>query len=369
MKTLYSAILQDITNKHPLVEITIIEQSGSAPRTAGTKMLVRHDGSIEGTIGGGLYEGKSMALAKDFLKQKESERTPAMIVYFDLKGKQFPTDMDMVCGGELRLLIEYIDATDENIYLYRSIVEAEKNRQACTLITKITPHDSHVEQGNHTADSRVVSLEKALIVNRHNEQQTININSIPDKVLDYLEKNKNKDIPNASYKDREYVFHSLHKPFTLHIFGGGHVSCELAKIAHYLDFVCVVLDDRAEFSNQERFPHATTLVPKSLEQTDVEAYFKGTYIGENDGIIIVTRGHARDRDVLYCALKTSASYIGMIGSKSKRKATYDFLIQNGYTEQDFEKIHSPIGISIGAQSPQEIAISICAELIAWRSNI
>lgn len=373
MKTLYTCILENLKQGQPLVEVTIIEQQGSAPRTAGAKMIVVQDTSargvgIHGTVGGGIYEAKAIDLAQTFFAQNSnkssSEPCYASIVYFDLRGNKLPTDMDMICGGELRLLVEYIPVAQDTIALYEALVQAETLGQACTLITRVKA-ESNLE---NKAALYNVCTDKTLLFPEESNSIDLNTQILPSAIQAYLRKCVNKKTGNLILDDYEYIFENLHKPYAIHIFGAGHVSYELARITHYLGFKTIVLDDRAEFSNRDRFPNAVSLVLSSLDKVCVNDYFSDNKPNAQDGIIIVTRGHARDRDVLAASLETEAGYIGMIGSKSKRQATYDFLLNNGYNKEDFAKIHSPIGLSIGAQTPQEIAISITAQLIQWRSG-
>jgi xanthine dehydrogenase accessory factor len=156
----------------------------------------------------------------------------------------------------------------------------------------------------------------------------------------------------------------LGMPGTLFLFGGGHVSQKLAPLADTLDFRIVVIDDRSEFANPARFPQASEFViPASFEQS-----LQDCSVDADSYLVIVTRGHLHDKTVLAQALRTPAAYIGMIGSIRKRNAVYDELRAEGFTDEDFKRVHSPIGLKIGAESPEEIAVSIAAELIQVRSG-
>ncbi len=369
MKTLYNDILRNLEQGKAVVEVTIIEQNGSAPRTAGTKMLVFEDESqsiqypIIGTIGGGLYEAKAIATAREMLVQKKERETKnyASIQYYDLQTKPSPTDMDMICGGELRLLMEYIAPSSENITFYQEICKQDMSGKSCVVIHRLQNTQLIPKMQN----TQNIIAEKALYFSDSNASP-LNSSIIPSSMGEIWQ-NKHK-IPNLLTEEHEYVFDVLSAPHKLYIFGAGHVSCELVKIAQYLDFQTVVLDDRQEFCNTERFPLGEVVVLQSLNKEDITEFLNQREVGARDGIIIVTRGHARDKEALECSLTTKAGYIGMIGSKSKRKSTYEHLLSKGFTQADFEKVHSPIGLSIGAQSPEEIAISITAELIMWRSG-
>ncbi len=357
MHSFAQEILEKIKNNTPLVQVTIIEQDGSTPRTAGTKMLVFEDASISGTVGGGLYEAKAIEFAVNLLKNKQNiPENQAHFLSFDMKVKDKPTDMDMICGGALRLLLEYIAPSSENLNFYQSLAQSDANNIACVVVTKLS-YENKIERAK-------ARIEKALVGKAI--EQEINISLLPKEVLEIIK--EDKDIPNYFRENEEYCFDTIKKPYTLYIFGAGHVSCELAKIAEYLDFKTVVLDDREEFCNKTRFSKSKTIVLPSLDKEHIASFLTSEAPSKQEGIIIVTRGHARDKEVLECALKTSANYIGMIGSKSKKQATYNRLLNSGYTEEDLQRIYSPIGLSIGAQSPEEIAISICAQLIQWRAN-
>lgn len=142
------------------------------------------------------------------------------------------------------------------------------------------------------------------------------------------------------------------------IFGAGHISLYLAKLCKMLDFNVTVLDDRDEYASEERFPEADNIIVSKFEGA-----FEKIEVSQNTFIVIVTRGHKYDKMMLEESLKTNAFYIGMIGSKSKLKGIFDSLRAKGFSDGDIKKVHSPIGIPIHSESPQEIAVSIAGELI------
>lgn len=134
---------------------------------------------------------------------------------------------------------------------------------------------------------------------------------------------------------------------------------KVALFAKELGFYTVVIDDRSDFSNRERFPSADELhVVSSYAKLPFESM-----LHNNSYVVIVTRGHALDKEVLAQALKTDAKYIGMIGSKGKRNHVYSLLLEEGFVQNDLDRVSCPIGVGINAQTPEEIAISILAELI------
>ena len=145
--------------------------------------------------------------------------------------------------------------------------------------------------------------------------------------------------------------------------GGGHVSLEVAHIARRLEFEPVVIDDRPEFASRDRFPMAGQVVcAPFLEALDA--------LGsrESDYYVILTRGHAHDRDCLEHVLRGKYAYVGMIGSRTKVAAVKAALEAAGIAREILDGVHSPIGLPIGAQTPAEIAVSIAAELVQERAR-
>ena len=169
--------------------------------------------------------------------------------------------------------------------------------------------------------------------------------------------NNNKDFINTLKKEIE------DKEINVYIFGAGHVSFDLVEVLYKIGFNCIVIDDREEFANKERFPNAYKVLAE-----DYNNVFDKINITNKDYIIIVTRGHADDYIVEKNALKTNAAYIGMIGSKNKIKTLHDRLKkEENYTDEMISRVHAPIGLAIGAETTEEIAISIAAELILTRA--
>jgi len=148
----------------------------------------------------------------------------------------------------------------------------------------------------------------------------------------------------------------------LHLFGGGHVSIAVAKAASAAGFGIGIVDDRETFANAGRFPMASEI------HTSYEDAFAKIHPNASSYLLIVTRGHKEDMRVLAWAVRTEARYIGMIGSKRKVLSVYKALENDGYKPEEFERVFAPMGLEIGALSPEEIAVSIVAELIAVRRN-
>lgn len=160
----------------------------------------------------------------------------------------------------------------------------------------------------------------------------------------------------------EFFIEPIANTERLYIFGGGHVGYYTAQFASRVGFSCVIVDDRAEFANAERFPDAAEIIV-----ADPGSAARQLNLTLNDYVVIVTRGHKDDYQILKEIIIKPCRYLGMIGSKTKRAEIYSKLReQNGVSDELLKRVHSPIGLSIGAETPEEIAVSIVAEMIQSR---
>jgi len=150
---------------------------------------------------------------------------------------------------------------------------------------------------------------------------------------------------------------------TLYMFGGGHIALALAKMGKLCGFNITVVDDRAEFANTDRFPEAEVILAEGFAKS-----FPRVKIDKSSYIVIVTHGHQHDEVVLEWAVGTPARYIGMIGSKTKNETVFSHLLNKGISREQLNRVHAPIGLGIEAQTPEEIAVSIMAEIIKVRRS-
>jgi xanthine dehydrogenase accessory factor len=234
---------------------TIVHTNGSIPSYESSRMLVREDGTLLGTVGGGCVEADVWAAAKEVMRTESPRK-----MVFNLNNEA-TYDNGLICGGTVEIFVEPI----------------------------------------------------------------------------------------------------LPQPF-LYLFGGGHVSIAVAKIAGAAGFAIGIIDDREAFANSQRFPMAQDIF------TSFDAAFEKIQPGPSTYLVIVTRGHKEDMRVLAWAVRTKARYVGMIGSKRKVLSVYKALEAEGYRANEFERVYAPMGLDIGALSPEEIAVSIVAELIAVRRS-
>jgi xanthine dehydrogenase accessory factor len=326
-----------------LVLATIVSRSGSAPRAAGSRMVVRPDGSIIETIGGGSVEARVQELAREVFGHGQTVLKKYVLTCQDA------SQLGMVCGGVLQVLVQYLDASrPSSLELYREIAAALEAGERAWLLAEIPavfdvpePTAQFLIRHDGTA---VGGLEAAEL-----QALTVQASAGEPEIL--------------SHQGRQYLVESLCHQGTVYIFGAGHVSQQLAPLTKLVGFRTVVLDDRQEFANRERFPNADEVIVLDSFHRALE----GLKINADSYLVIVTRGHAHDQTVLRPALRTQAGYIGMIGSRRKRDAVYANLEKEGFSRPDFDRVFSPIGLNIGAETPEEIAVCVVAELIQVRA--
>ncbi|AEF94417.1 XshC-Cox1-family protein [Desulfotomaculum nigrificans CO-1-SRB] len=346
MKKLAKALLHLLKRGESVVQATILNQSGSAPRTAGAKMIIRPDKSIMGTIGGGQLEAMVQQLGAAVFETKKP-----VIKEFNLTGPE-KGQMDMICGGRLEVLVEYLDATNNRLLnVYEETVNAIDFRKKAILVTPLSSR----EEDYAISEPFLVKADGSVTGALEGPGQDLS---------SFVSLAKSRYPQVIFFEGKKYLVEPVSNGGTVYIFGAGHVSQKLAYLTTMVDFKTVVLDDREEFACKERFPAVDEIIVlESFEQA-----FNNLDIDRNSYIVIVTRGHAHDKTVLAQALNTSAGYIGMIGSKSKRNAIYKALKEEGFTDKDIARVFSPIGLEILAETPEEIAVSITAELIKVRAG-
>jgi len=340
-------LYQALEKGQDVVLATIVSQSGSTPRTAGARMLILPDNTIIGTIGGGIVEARVIDAAAGVLHTGE----PVMKTY-DLSQAGQKDSLDVICGGRLSVLLEPIPPTPENIDIYK-----DRHTRLLQGIECMTISAMGEENGKLKHIERCLCAEGRVIRGRF---------SFPEPLLGTLTHlaGKERSPHLIELEDRQFLIDPSFVSGTVYIYGAGHVSLQLAILTGMVNFRTVVLDDRAEFANRKRFESAEKIIVLDRFENAMEK----DAIGSDAYIVIVTRGHSHDKTVLAQALKTDACYIGMIGSRNKRDTIYRQLKKEGFLQNEIDRVHSPIGIDIAAETPEEIAVSIVAELIRARAE-
>lgn len=316
-----------------MVLVTVVASSGATPRGAGAKMIVTEEGRIWGTIGGGAVEYRASLMAKQVLDEKNSFGHAFSLTKDDIQ------NLGMICGGAVQVYFHYFPK-DNVSYMEaaRKALELFEKNEDFWMISNLTKSGVF---GLYSKTAGFCSLEKA------------------EWILPYLGRSPKV----VKENEEEFFVEQVHFSERVFVFGGGHVAQELVPVLSHVGFRCVVMDDREEFANEALFPQA-----EEVKLIDFERIADFVEIGKEDYVCVMTRGHSYDTSVQAQILKTPASYIGVIGSASKKAAVYKKLYEMGFTEADTERITSPIGLSIKAETPAEIAISIAGQMILHRAE-
>ena len=345
MNELYTRCLEILLEGEDVVIAAIIRQEGSAPRGVGTKMLIRRSGAVFGTIGGGILEARVIQLAQEVFADGCS-----IVEEFVLTAENIES-LGMICGGNAEIFISLVSASDSaNLELYRCLADLEEGSHSkAILVSKIIadPESRGLLQQSLIIDDKIVGLQ----LTDQEKRLALRFGSGHNSTL-------------AVWEGIRYLIEPLSLSASVYIFGAGHVSMQLVKLASMVGFKTIVLDDRAEFASKERFPDADEVI---VLDSFIDC-MQNLNISRSSYLIIVTRGHRFDYIVLAEALKTEACYIGMIGSRHKRDAIYEKLRLDGVTDEELFRVYSPIGLPINAETPEEIAVSIVAELIQIRAE-
>jgi xanthine dehydrogenase accessory factor len=303
--------------------VVVLKDAGSTPRKAGTKCVIDRDGTIHGTIGGGLLEDEARRVA---LRAMGTRRAEVFDFRFDGKSAR---EGDPVCGGTVRVLVDPTSA--DHRAAYAAAAEARRSRRRGSLVTAVR------NAGTDATRETQVSV-RWIAGDRTDATANDATNDPVDTLIEPL-------VP----------------PPLLLVVGGGHVGQALARQAVLVGFDVVVIEDRPEFAEPSRFPGALTVrcgnVAEELRTfpLDVDSY-----------VALVSRGHRTDAAALAACIREPAlAYVGMMGSRRKVALLRKEFVETGVaTAEQFDRVRAPIGLDIGAETVPEIAASIVAELVA-----
>ncbi len=346
MKQLYRAMLKLLQQGESFAVATIFDKSGSAPRSEGAKMVVRADGSIIGTIGGGRLEASAIDLARKAIPARKT-----VIQSFNLTSKDAAAS-DMICGGTGEVLVDFIDAGDDNnLKIYTEAAEIIAQGSKGWLVTLM----------GKTTESAGTARQQCLV--RPDKTLVGNVTCSPYLLEKLVAGPARISLHSEAFDEQRFLVEPLRQGGTVFIFGAGHVSQKVAPLSDSVGFRTVVIDDRAEYANRERFPEPIDVRViesfKKLPELDIDA---------DSYLVIVSRGHLFDKEILEQVLRSKAAYIGMIGSRGKRDLVYQEIVSHGFAKEELERVYSPIGTNIGAETPEELAISIVGEMVKARAE-
>ena len=332
MKTLFAALAEELSAGRGAVLCTVIASRGSTPRGPGARMLVRADGSTVGTVGGGAVELEAGRLAQALCREGRSLRRT-----YRLTNSQ-AGDLGMVCGGEADLFFQSLSpAALPQVQAVCQALEARTGPR--WLVTALTGDSWRWDLSG--GDGLCPGLP-----------------GVPaERLRPLLGKG-----PALEEGDPALFVQPLAPAGTVYLFGAGHVGLALVHLLDLTGFAVTVCDQR---------PFPPGGIPGAGRT--VQCSYDGALdrlgpMGPEDYAVIMTPGHEGDYQILRQVLRTPARYIGCIGSRRKIAATRERLLAEGFTEADIARVHAPIGLDIGGETPQEVALSVAAQLVACRSG-
>lgn len=349
MLAIVRAAAAALAEGRPSVLCRVVETRGSTPQKAGAAMLIYADGHQIGTLGGGCVEAEVKRRALAGLDPNVSH---LMTYHLD---HDYGWDDGLICGGRMSILADVLppppsEASALAAYLAAWIEREELGIGGTELLTLESAATIPIgarwitdAQGKAVAAWRAPSLPEAAqagIAPLH---------------------------PRPKPRVRGgMAYLPIYPRVALLIVGAGHVGQAVADLAARADFDVWVLDDRENLVSPERFPTAKRRLVGDLTRT-LQGLVRAGTLGPTVYVIIVTRGHQHDEEALYQVVEGQAGYLGLIGSKRKIRLIFDDLRAKGIAATALERVHAPLGLNIGSQTVAEIAISIVAELIAFRN--
>jgi len=345
MKAVYKEAANLARQNREFVLATVVNTKGSTPQKPGATLLVRSDGSTVGTLGGGCVEGDIWFAAKEALREHTGPQFKQYYLNEDIAARD-----GLVCGGSMFFYIEPHENSSDVAPLATEIEEAYEGGESMAIATVV--------------NAKSLTLGARLVVHENGTSE----GTLGTKAADVIATataNEVMPLGKAQHvvtgEGDEVFVEGFTSPATIVLVGGGHVNLQVAKVAQILGFRIFVTDDRPEFANRDRFPMA--------EQTNVAPYNKGLdafHITRNTAIIVGSRGHHYDDLATEAAVRTPATYVGLLGSKRKTLLIYEALLKRGISPERLKQVHAPVGLDIGGRTPEEIAVSIMSEIVAFR---
>src|SRR5215207_281534 len=338
-------ILPDLNNwaadeDQSIALATVIQTWGSSPRRAGAKMALTPDGRITGSVSGGCVEGAVFEAGVEVLKSNRPQ-----LLHFGV-ADETAWEVGLACGGSIDILVKPLDK--EFFKSLRSVLVEE--RPAAVLTVVRAPDELLGRELLFKEDGNVVGT-----IDDNLDEQAVRL--AKETLLQGSSRRANLS------EDVEVFIEVILPPPTLIAVGGVHITIALVSLAKTLGYRTIVVDPRSAFGSQERFPHVDQLI-----QSWPEDAFQKILLTRSTAIAMLTHDPKLDDPALKIALPSSAFYVGALGSKTTQAKRRQRLLDDGLSPANLDRLHGPIGLKIGAATPEEIAMSIMAEIVAARNH-
>lgn len=330
-KDLYRYLIEfDFSQKAVLC--SQLEHKGSVPRKDYPCMLVPENGRPVGTVGGGRVEHEVIERAKNVMAGD-----PPVFESFDLTNTDASAEGG-ICGGSTRILLE--PYTVKIQVLWKSMDLLNLREPGVIVVTEF-------------GDGERVSSRR-YVITPDSPAQTLP-GAVAQQIPSVWESGKSKTLPAP---DAFYLIQLIRPLPVLHIFGAGHVGLAVAQQAHLIDLDTVVYDDREDLASAGRFPYARRICVHAFDNLPGKAQ-----LSPHDYVLVATRGHQHDLNLLRWLLPLKVAYVGLLSSKIKWRLLSKTLTEDGCSPEALRSVHAPVGLEIGAETVPEIAVSIISEII------
>lgn len=348
MNKIYFHLLDMLEQGKQVALATIIQTMGSTPQVPGASALFSLEGMIQGTVGGGPVEAAVQKKVRRALEQKES-----CVAEFNLE-ENSDSEEGAVCGGRVQVLVDGVPEKNRKVFQNLCHSLADKRGGILGTWIKDLPRGGvsvsryWIQEGGKVSDE----VNKLFSFFRVNRQKAFS----RGKPVFYQGKR------GTEQKQGRLFLEPVFPPARLIIVGTGHIGRAVAHLGALLNFEVTVIDDRPEYANKSNLPEADHIVVE-----DIGTAVRNCVITPDTYLVIATRGHQHDAVALRECIGSDAAYIGMIGSRKKVRFTRNKFLEQGWaTEEQLDRVHAPIGLPIGSQTVEEIAVSIAAQLIEVR---
>ena len=352
MEPVFREAVAQLSDDRQVVVATVVKTSGSTPQKPGAKLLVRDDGSGVGTLGGGCVEGDIWFAAQQLLKNGGG----AEMRSYELN-EELAAEDGLICGGTMYFLIDPIRRPEDYQKHAEEVVAAYEGGPPVAIANLMVAPE-------HSGNSELTVGAKLLIRENGDTEGTLGDSDLDGravrKAVNLMAMGKQEYVVDDE-TGAEIFIEAFTTPPTMVLAGGGHVSKAMAPIAKSVGMRVFVIDDRPEFATAERFPEAEIILTQ-----DFVSGIADLPINANTFIVIATRGHRYDDSALEAAARTPARYVALLGSKRKTIMIYEELIRRGISLERIRELRAPSGLDISARTPEEIAISIVAEILMFR---
>lgn len=345
MKTLIPVLAKELRAGHAAALATVLAGGRGAPRGAGACQLLCQDGGAYGTVGGGVLERQALDVLAALLAQDVT--APLSTVYSYIVTQEEARLVPTPAEGNATLLYQRL--TPEDAVWADFLAQRLPEGHAWWMVRRL--QNGWVSGVGYADGQRVYGLPDA-------PPATAICRRRPVWAADDPAAQEN---PEADAK--QWFAEPLTLPGQVYLFGGGHVAQHVAPLLHQLDFPLTVYEERPVYCTEALFPTAEARVCAPYGEAGERLRITG-----DDALLVMTSGHGNDARLLQAALRTPAYYLGMIGSSRKIAQTKAQLLQLGFTEADFARVHTPVGLPILAETPMEIAVSVAAEMILCRAQ-